>query len=109
MSGLLNTNSVLMCPHGGTVTATTSNNRVLAAGAPVLRAADTFVITGCPFPPTGTPHPCVTVQWQTTDQRSLMIDKLTLSESSVGVCLAGDQAPQGFVVISSTQQRVSGQ
>ena len=51
MGGLLTTDSVLMCPHGGTVTVTTSNNRVFVNGAAVLRETDEFVIPDCPFPP----------------------------------------------------------
>ena len=54
---LLTTDSVLMCPHGGTVTVTTSNDRVFVNGAAVLLETDEFVIPDCPFPPTGTPHP----------------------------------------------------
>jgi len=108
VSGLLTTDSVLMCPHGGTVTVTTSNNRVFVNGAAVLRETDEFVIPDCPFPPTGTPHPCVTVQWQTTDQRNWVMGDATLSDSSEGICLAGDDAPQGSLVIS-TQQTVSGE
>lgn len=108
MGGLLTTDSVLMCPHGGTVTVTTSNDRVLVNGAPALLATDDFAIPDCPFPPTGTPHPCVTVLWQTTDQRSSIMGDETLSDSSVGICLAGDSAPQGTVQIS-TQQTVSGE
>ena len=54
--------SVMMCPHGGTVIATPGSTRA-SAGTPVLRASDTFTIVGCPLPPTGTPHPCVSVKW----------------------------------------------
>jgi hypothetical protein len=108
VSGLLTTDSVLMCPHGGTVTVTTSNNRVFVNGAAVLRETDDFAIPDCPFPPTGTPHPCVTVQWQTTGQRSSVMDDATLNDSCQGICLAADDAPQGTVVMSM-QQTVSGE
>ena len=59
--------SVMMCPHGGTVIATPGSTRA-SAGTPVLRASDTFTIVGCPLPPTGTPHPCVSVKWDVTAQ-----------------------------------------
>jgi len=109
MSGLLNTASVLMCPHGGTVNAISSNTRVNAGGSPLVRTSDTFVIAGCTFSTPGGPHPCVKVQWITQDLRSQVLSDFTLSEASVGLCLAGDQAPQGTVIISNTQERVAGQ
>src|SRR2546425_872652 len=49
MAALLNSSSVLMCPHGGTVQAITSNTRVKAAGDFLLRSSDTFTIAACPF------------------------------------------------------------
>jgi hypothetical protein len=109
MSQLLNKSSVLMCPHGATVSIVTSNTKVSAAGDLMVRATDTFTITGCPFPPTGTPHPCVTVQWMSHSLRNKVFGVFTLTTSSLGMCLAGDQAPQGTVQIVTTQPRVSGQ
>jgi|SRR6266496_6123065 len=94
MAALLNSSSLLMCPHGGTVQAITSNTRVKAAGDFLLRSSDTFTIAACPFvigigP---TPHPYVQVQWIQPDQRSQVMSNLTLSEESVGLCVAADQA-----------------
>jgi hypothetical protein len=98
----LTTASTLMCPHGGTVSATTTNTGV-KAGAPVLTQADTFLIAGCPFTlPSGTPSPCTTVQWVTADVRT-KVGAPTLSESSVGLCLSPANAPQGPVSIAATQ------
>ena len=108
MPALLTQASTLKCPHGGTVIAIPSSIRVAAAGAPVLRASDTFVIVGCPFPTPATPHPCVTVQWVVTAQRVKHSADFVLNEASVGLCLAGDLAPQGVVLIAATQPRVSG-
>ena len=109
MAGLLNSSSLLMCPHGGTVQAITSNTRVKGAGDFLLRSSDTFTIAGCPFVLGTSPHPCVQVQWIQPDQRSQVMSNLTLSEESVGLCVAADQAPQGTVSVSFTQPRVSGQ
>src|SRR5437763_523053 len=108
MPGLLNTSSVLMCPHGGTVSAVSSNSRAKAGGDFILRSSDTFTIAGCPFIIGTSPHPCVQVQWVVSDQRSKAVSDFTLNESSVGLCKAGDQAPQGTVLINFTQPRVSG-
>jgi hypothetical protein len=109
MGGLLTTASVMMCPHGGTVSPISSNTRVNAGGSPVLRSSDTFVIAGCPYNIAGAPHPCVSVQWMTTDLRSQVLSDSTLSEASVGMCLAPDQSPQGTVIVMTTQEQVSGQ
>lgn len=109
MGALLNTSSVMMCPHGGTVSAVTSNSRAKAGGDFILRKSDTFTIAGCPLNISGSPHPCVRVQWMVSATRSKATGDFTLTTDSVGMCLAGDQAPQGTVLINFTQPRVSGQ
>jgi hypothetical protein len=108
MSGFLTTASVMMCPHGGTVQAVTTNSKVKAGGAPVLRSTDTFIIAGCPFLIVLVPHPCVTVQWVQPAARSKISDP-TLTLASIGLCQAADQAPQGTVIIASTQPSATGQ
>jgi hypothetical protein len=109
MAGLLNTSSIMMCPHGGTVSAISSNTQVMAAGDPVLRASDTFLIAGCPFLIVLVPHPCMQVQWVQTDLDSQVLGDFTLSEESVGLCVAADMAVQGTVLITFTQPQVSGE
>jgi hypothetical protein len=107
MAGLLNTASLMMCPHGGTVSAQTSNSSVKVGGAFAVVATDTFLITGCAFSP-GTFHPCVTIQWVQPAARSKVSGNPTLTEESVGLCVAADQAVQGVVQVLSTQPRVEG-
>lgn len=109
MGKLLTVSSVMQCPHGGTVSATSSNTRTKAGGDNVLRGSDTFTIAGCPFAlPNGTPHPCMTVQWIVTAMRNSVLQDKVLTADSVGLCKASDQVPQGSVLISSTQTRVGG-
>jgi len=108
MGNLLNTSSMLMCPHGGTVTAITSSTRVTAGGSAVVRASDTFLIFGCAFVLGLEPHPCVQVQWVLPDALSRAEGDSTLSENSLGFCVAADQAVQGAVVIVATQPLVAG-
>ena len=108
MASLLNSSSIMMCPHGGMVNAISSNTRVQAGGGFVLRSSDTFVIAGCPFVLVAVPHPCVSVNWVQADTRSQVMSDFTLSEQSVGLCVAGDQAVQGAVLITFTQPQVSG-
>ncbi len=110
-SPLLTTASSLQCPHGGTVTIASSNSKA-SAGAPLALANDTFTIAGCPFQiPVGTgtvPHPCVKVQWTKTNLKTSVNGQSTLSQDSVGLCLAADQAPQGPVSVVQTQPKASG-
>ncbi len=101
--------SELSCPHGGTVTIVPSNTKAKADGDFIATAADTFTISGCPFtlptvPPT--PSPCIMVQWLVTDQM-VQAGAPTLSMSSQGLCISALGAPQGPVMISSTQTKVS--
>jgi hypothetical protein len=107
MPALLTAASSMMCPHGGTVMATPGSTRA-SAGAPILRGSDTFTIVGCAFAPGGVPNPCVSVNWVVTANRVKHGAALVLNQSSVGLCIAGNQAPQGTVLINSTQAQVSG-
>lgn len=110
-TALLTTASTLQCPHGGSVSITSSNQHT-QAGAALALATDTFSITGCPNQrPVGTgsvPSPCVKVQWLRTNTRCSVNGTPTLSQSSSGLCLAGDQVPQGSVSIVQTQPKASG-
>jgi hypothetical protein len=107
MAGLLNTASVMMCPHGGTVSGSPSSS-VKVGGAIALLSTDTFTIAGCTFNP-GTAHPCMTLRWVRPAERSTSSQSPTLTEDSVGLCLAADQAVQGTVQILFTQPQVKGQ
>jgi hypothetical protein len=107
MGGLLNAASILMCPHGGMVTAVPSSARVTLGGATIVLATDTFTIAACPFAP-GAPHPCVLVQWQLPAARSTSSSIATLTEESIGMCMAADGAVQGTVLVQSTQVKVTG-
>lgn len=111
MGQFLTMASILQCPHGGMVTAITSNVVAQAGGDYILRSSDTFLIAGCVFtlptaPPT--PHPCMTVQWVTSAMMNMVMSDNVLTEDSVGMCLAADQTPQGPVLVSFTQPLVSG-
>jgi hypothetical protein len=107
MAGLLTTSSIMQCPHGGLVNVLSSDTRVRAVSSFVLRSSDTFTVAGCPFSP-GTPHPCVRVQWVQPSLKSQAMGDFTLTEESVGLCVAADMAVQGTVLISFTQAQDSG-
>jgi hypothetical protein len=108
MTSLLTTSAIMMCPHGGMVSVISSNTRVQAAGGPILRSSDTFIIAGCALSAATPPQPCVTVNWVQPDAQSQVMGDFTLSEESVGLCTAANQAVQGTVLITFTQPRVSG-
>lgn len=109
----LNVDAKLKCPHGGSVSIVTLNQRVKAEGAFAALATDVYTITGCPWqipaPPGTVPSPCLTVQWQLTDMRVKVGGNATLSSLSVGFCLNAQQVPQGPVAITNPQQRVQSQ
>jgi hypothetical protein len=107
MPALLTAASTMMCPHGGTVIATPGSSAA-SAGAPILRGSDSFTIAGCAFVIAGAPHPCVSVNWVQTATRVKHGGDLVLNQASLGLCIAGDQAPQGTVLITATQPQVSG-
>jgi hypothetical protein len=109
MPGLLNVSSVMICPHGGQVQPISSNTRVQVAGDFVLRSSDTFLIVGCPFILALVPHPCMQVQWVQPAAESQAMSDFTLTEASVGLCVAADEAVQGPVTVVFTQSRVAGQ
>lgn len=107
MPALLTTASIMMCPHGGTVTAVPGQSQT-TAGAPVLRMSDTCIIAGCAFVIGVVPSPCVTVQWVQGAAQVQAGGDFVLNEASVGLCLAATQAPQGAVLIANTQPLVEG-
>jgi uncharacterized Zn-binding protein involved in type VI secretion len=88
------------------VTTISSNARVLVSGMPVATLADTFLVAGCAFNVSGAPHPCVKVQWLVPAARVLINGQPAILQTSVGLSLAADMAPQGPPVVVSTQPRV---
>ncbi len=106
----ITTNSSLQCPHGGTVQIITTNTQATADGGYIATMADTFIVSGCPFQIPATPpipSPCTTVQWIVPDTRVKVNGNPTLSQSSVGLCLAATQLPQGPVIVANAQQKMS--
>lgn len=103
---LFHVGATAMCPHGGPVTTIPSAPRVLVNGMPVATMGDTYLIAGCAFNIAGAPHPCVRVQWLVPAARVLVNGMPAILQTSVGLCLAADQAPQGPPIVAATQPRV---
>lgn len=105
---LAHVGAMALCPHGGQVVEIPSAPRVLLSGMPAATMADQYVIVGCVFNIAGAPHPCVRVQWLVPAVRVLVNAMPVILQTSVGLCLATDQAPQGPVIVSATQPRAIG-
>lgn len=102
----LTTASSMTCPHGGKVIGT-AKGKLMAGGAPVLTDKDAFQIAGCTFTlPNGKPSPCIVIEWKVTDLKPTAGGGATLSTTSVGLCKADTGAPQGTVMVQSTQPAV---
>jgi hypothetical protein len=104
---LLHVGATVLCSHGAPASFVTSNARVLVGTLPVTTIADQTLVAGCAFNP-GTPHPCTRVQWLVPAARVLVNGQPALLQTSTGLCLAADQAPQGAPVPVVVQPRVIG-
>ncbi|MBI1332581.1 MAG: hypothetical protein JST12_19395 [Armatimonadetes bacterium] len=104
--GIVTVASTIMCPHGGTVTDIPTSTRVLVAGTPPILLTDQGLVAGCPFN-TGSPSPCIKVQWMVGATRVLIEGRPPLVQSSTGLCIG--PAPQGPPVIVAVQPRVIAQ
>jgi hypothetical protein len=97
----------MICPHGGQISAITSNIRSTVSNEQVVTAADTYQIAGCVFTlPSGQPHPCVIAKWLAPATRVFINGQPALLNNSAGLCQSGDQSPQGPPNVIVTQLRV---
>jgi hypothetical protein len=99
-----------ICPHVGTISATSSNTRVKVSGMPVVTVSDLCTVASCIFvvPATQKPQPCVKVQWLKSALRVRVMGKPALLKTSTGLCQSAEQIPQGPPTITVTQPRVRG-
>ena len=113
MAAFLTTSSVLMCPHGGTVTIISSNTQVMAGGDFLVRASDTFIIAGVPVHHRfGTAPPacsCSGCNRPRTGQAAAVTSHSPKRSVGCALCVAVDQAVQGTVLVTVTQEQVAGQ
>ena len=96
--------AMIMCPHGGQAVLTTANTRLLAGGQPALTLADMHPIVGCAFVIALKPSPCVRIQWTTSAMRLTANGVPVLTQTSLGLCLSPEQAPQGPAIIANPGQ-----
>ena len=105
---LAHVGAVAQCPHGGLVVEIPSAPRVFLTGMPAATLTDQYPIVACVFNVAGGPHPCIRVQWLVPAVRVKVNLMPVILQTSVGLCLAADQVPQGPPIVSSTQPRVIG-
>jgi hypothetical protein len=108
-AGILQMGCTIQCPHGGQATAVPTNSKVKVDGAFALLPTDTFTIAGCSFTlPGPSPSPCLTIQWSAEATKVKVSGTGVLLETSIGLCKAATQAPQGPATISGVQTKVKG-
>jgi hypothetical protein len=106
---ILHVGATFTCLHGGPALVVPGNPRVLVSGMPVATMSDQFPVTGCLFNVSGSPHPCVRIQWTVPATRVFAGGAPVLLQTSVGLGVAADLAPQGPPVVIATQPRVIAQ
>src|SRR5688500_13776227 len=96
MPGLiLDTSANILCPHVGRISYVTLNTRVFINGQPAVTQGDTFLISGCVFNVTSSPHPCILVKWLSASLRIKINGQPVILSNSSGICVSADQSPQG--------------
>lgn len=104
---VLNAAATISCSHAAPVRHALTQARVLVAGTAVLVQTDAGTITGCPFTvPTSKPSPCLTTRWTSASTRVLAGGTPVLLQSSQGLGLSPEQAPQGPLMVTVVQPRV---
>jgi hypothetical protein len=102
---LYNVGAVAMCPHGGQVTAISTDGRVTVSGMPVALMTDQFIVAGCTFATAAGPQNCIKVVWTNPTVRTLIMGQPALTALSVGVCIAVNGVPNGPATVVTTQPR----
>lgn len=110
MIPILTTLSTVQCPHGGTVTLTTSNTVCQIDGGYALLQSDVHTVAGCPFTtPVPKPQPCVTVRWTSGATQTKVNQIPVLLQTSSGICFSAEQIPQGAPIVAQVQSKARGQ
>ena len=97
---LLNTGSIIMCPHGGMVSHTSGTwTTYRISGRPPMLQTDIYIVAGCPMPGS----PCHMVQWVTASNMLVIKGIPVLTFTSVGLCMGAGGAAQGPAIVTATQ------
>ena len=98
---LLNTSSVILCPHGGIVqhVPTTVTTFRVDGRRPML-LSDVYLVAGCPCQTWG-PSPCTMVTWVSGSSLLFVKGQPVLTAASVGLCMSVGGMAQGPAMIAS--------
>jgi|SRR6185312_6881583 len=97
-----------ICPHGGQISTTSSNTRVMVSNQAVATSADVSTVAGCAFAVGTKPQPCIKVQWITPATRVMVNHQPALLQTSQALCQSAEQIPQGPPTVIAGQMRVKG-
>lgn len=102
-SPLLNTNSVIMCPHGGIALHTpTSGTSYRVDGRMPMLQSDFYAVAGCPYT-NGQSGPCVRIEWVTASNMLIIKGRRALTRESVGMCQSAGGMAYGPAIVTYTQ------
>jgi len=106
---VLDAGATITCPHGGQASVVPRCTRVKLSGKPPLLVDDVATIAGCAFNISGSPSPCMRLQWMMPATRAKAESTPVLLSSSVALCLNAAGAPQGTALVTGFQTRVQAQ
>ncbi len=104
MGYLLEQSATVMCSHGGQVTPTNPNPRVVLGGTPSVTSSAPWSVAGCPFPP-NSGGPCATAMWSVATVRVTCGGQPLVVSTGIATCV-----PTGVPVnVVTYQMRVQAQ
>ncbi len=99
---ILNTNSVILCPHGGMVQHIPGGYTAYRVdGRPPMLLGDTFMVSGCSNVAYGSP--CMRVDWVAPSAMLIVKGRPALTMSSVALCTALNGMMTGPGVVTHVQ------
>lgn len=101
---ILTKSSVIVCPHGGTVTHISRSASAKLNGEPPLLFNDWYTVVGCPFATSnGAASPCHFVSWRNPSKTVQFGGIPALTSGSSATVQTFGRVPQGEVSILSFQ------
>lgn len=101
MAFLLNSDSIILCPHGGMILHTPlSATSYRVNGRFPMLFGDLYQIAGCPFM-SSYGSPCNLVSWVTASNLLIVKGQPALIATSVGLCVAASGVSQGPAIIAA--------
>jgi len=98
---VVNSGSVIKCPHGGSVQIKPTTMSVLPNGKKAVKWTDPGTVSGCPHRVGGRPQPCVKMSWVTCNPLYTIDGVPSVMFGNVGMCKTATNVPQGPAIILS--------